>query len=122
MTAPRKPKTQKTAKPEKALREKKLYTLAPWSCRHFPDHSEIEAYVAAAGDWQTIADVRQTAGSSAEEMANFIAHVVNNHDKLIDLLDDMISALEACLACKGLEWSAEYDADIILRRAKAART
>jgi hypothetical protein len=62
--------------------------------------------------------VHTTAGSSAEETANFIAHVVNDYDRLMDLLDEMIGALETCLACEGLDWSAEYEADIVLRRAK----
>src|SRR5271168_2649686 len=108
MTSSSKPKARKAPKPDKALRANKLFTLAPWSCRHYTDHSEIEAYVSAAGDWQTIVDVRLTAGSTAEEMANFIAHVVNDYDRLMDLMDDMISALEACMASKGLDWSAEY--------------
>ena len=60
----------------------------------------------AAGDWQTIADVRQTAGVNAEEMANFIANTVNDHDKLMNILDDMITALETCLDSKALDWSA----------------
>lgn len=119
---PRKTKSTKAATSTRNfVREKALYGLAPWSCKHFHTHSEIEAYLMAAGDWQTVAEVRQSANLSAEEMANYIANVVNDHDKLMNILDDMITALETCLDSKGLDWSAENEVDIVLRRARLMR-
>jgi Fe-S oxidoreductase len=63
----------------------------------------------------------QTAGLSAEELANFIVRVVNDYEAAQILIDNMIAALETCLQCKALDWSAEHDIDITLRRARAFR-
>lgn len=104
-----------------ASKTKPLYAIAPWSCVHHPDHSEIQTYVEAAGDWQTIADVRHTGGFTAETMANFIIRVVNDYEATQHLIDDMIGALETCLECKALDWAAEHDVEIVLRRARAIR-
>lgn len=120
---PRKIKSSKFAAQvnNPVLRAKALYALAPWRCKHYHDHSEIEAYVLAAGAWQSVADVRQNASVNAEEMSNFIAAIVNDHEKLMSILDDMITALETCLESKGLDWSAENEVDIVLRRARQMR-
>jgi hypothetical protein len=65
--------------------------------------------------------VRHTAGFTAEALATFIIGVVNDYEATQSLIDDMIGALETCLECKALDWSAEHDVDIVLRRARAIR-
>lgn len=115
-------KTDKKSKDilKPTVKPKPLYAIAPWSCVHYPDRSEIEAYVEAAGDWEIIAEVRQTAHVAAEATANFIIRVVNDYEKTQHLINEMTAALENCLECEGLNWSAEHDAEVALRRAKQA--
>jgi hypothetical protein len=112
------PKAART--PKTAAKTKPLYPAAPWSCVHRGDHSLIEAHVDAAGDWQTVAEIRNSAHIAAEPTADFIARAVNDYESNQTLIAELIDALELCLACDGLSWEAEHDAEIILARAKAA--
>ena len=112
------PKADK--KPKAAAKPKPLYALAPWSCRRAADHMAIEAYVEAAGDWQKVAQVRQTAFIDAEATANFIVRAVNDYEKNRFSIDELMSALELCLECEGISWEAEHDAEIALARSRAA--
>jgi len=47
-----------------------------WSCTHFGCQSEIEVYVAATDQWETIAVVSAAAGLDAEDIAEFIVKAV----------------------------------------------
>ena len=69
------------AKVEKLPGKKSAYTLLPWSCTHYPNHSEIEAYLLAAGDRQTIAKIHDATGVDAEHLAEFIVRAVNAYEK-----------------------------------------
>lgn len=97
---------------------KPLYAVAPWSYRHYPDRCEIEAYVEASGDWETIVEIRQTAFIDAEVTATFIVHVVNDRERMQNLINEMAAALELCIESKGLTWAAEQAVDVCLSRAK----
>lgn len=93
--------------------------LLPWSCKHQADHSEIEAYVAARGEWETIAVIREAAGVDAEVLSGFIVRVVNNYERNRDLIVQMALALELCITCDGkLTWEAEHEAQVVLNRFK----
>ena len=97
---------------------KPLFSIHPWKCVHKPGiSSKIEAYVEAAGDWQTVATVEQTAFLDAEKIAGFIAKAVNEFGDSRELIGEMASALELCLGCK-LTWEAEREAEILAARAR----
>ncbi len=99
-----------------AARQQK--SLAQWACRHYPSYSEIEAYNMAAGTRQVIAYAARSKDYDAEAVAEFIARAVNNYIEARELIRHMAAALEKCMACKGISWEAEHDADILVRRAE----
>lgn len=119
---PKAHKKVKSSAEQKVAPAKPLFNMQPWSCIHKPgEFSAIEAYVEAVGDWKTIATVPQTAFLDAEKTAEFIAKAVNDRTDMQGLIDEMTEALESCLACDGLTWEAEHDAEILVRRAKERR-
>ena len=99
---------------------KPAYTLEPWSRVHQDGVWKIEAYSMATGKREAIAEIRQSAGFCAEDIAEFIVATVNNLEKERQLIGEMIAALELCLECEGITWEAEHDAEIALRHARAA--
>jgi len=111
------------SKTERKLRlvpkDKALFTVSPWSCVHTQTSSKIEAYVESAGDWETIAEVKDSAGINAEKVTNFIVRAVNAYSQDRSLIAEMAEALEECIACGGkLDFSAEQAAESCIRRAK----
>jgi hypothetical protein len=63
-------------------RARPLYSLHPWQCQHYPDRSDITAYVEASSQWEVVAVVQPTSGVSAETLASLdgIAKLaVNRH-------------------------------------------
>lgn len=106
-------------KPRKTTKNKAIYTFQKWSCIHHANSSEIEAYCMASGKRETIAETHQTSGVSSEAIAEFIVHAVNNIEKQEHLINEMVLVIENCLECDGhLDWSAEHDAEVVLRHAK----
>jgi hypothetical protein len=91
-------------------------TIQPWSCVHQEGKSQIQAYVMATGQHEVLAEIASVPGYTAEAMAEFIVNAVNNFDKRERLIEEMKSALETCLESGGLNWAAEHDADVVLRR------
>ena len=112
------PRTSKRRKTETASKAHALFGLEPLSCRHYPDHSDIEAYVMASGDRQPVAEIKASAYFSAEAAAEFFAKAVNDYARHKSLIAELVAALESCLECKGLDWSAEHDGELALRRAR----
>jgi hypothetical protein len=109
----------KTTKPKNTTRQPKcLYSAHPWKCRYHKDRSEILAYVEASGAWETVADIRPTAGASAETMALFICDIINDNQKSKTLLQEAMEALELCLEEEGLTFSSEQAADSVVTRIK----
>lgn len=106
-------------KNDKKTKTKLAYTIEPWSCVHRSGRSQIEAYVMAAGKRAIVAETFATAGHTAETLAEFIVLAVNSLAGRENLIDEMEAALEICLECGGLNWSAEHDAELALRHAKA---
>jgi hypothetical protein len=104
-------------KAEKKSKTQASATIQPWSCIHQDSKSQIEAYVMATGNREILAEVFPSPGHSAESIAEFIVHAVNEFEKRERLIDSMQAALEICLECKGLAWEAEHDVEIVLRRA-----
>jgi hypothetical protein len=113
-------KTETETAPGAKTDIKALYAISPWSCRRQPDGAVvvIEAYVEAAGDWQPIAVVKQTAFIDAERTAAFIAKAVNDYGSNRTLIAEMAAALTLCLKCSGLTWEAEHEAEILIARAR----
>jgi hypothetical protein len=65
-----------------------------------------------------MADINQSKDFDAEAVAEFIACALNNYNEARELIRHMAAALEKCMACKGISWEAEHDADILVRRAE----
>ena len=100
------------------VRNKPVHTLAPWTCIHHGHRSEIRAYVMAAGEVEVIAKIDQTKSNDAEITASFIARAVNDHEKMRNLIGELIAALELCLTCPDLSWEADREASIVIAYAK----
>ncbi|MER2519938.1 MAG: hypothetical protein ABTQ34_04520 [Bdellovibrionales bacterium] len=54
-----------------------LHATLPWSCTHFGDRSEIEAFIKETGKWETVAEVRAIGDVDAEDVASVIVRAVN---------------------------------------------
>ena len=108
------------SKPRKKLqpvgRENPIQATVPWSCTHFGSQSEIETHVAATGKWETLAEVHAVAGIDAEEIADFIVHVVNKHQKTCALLKEMSLALKGCGDGKGITLKAKQNITALLEQ------
>lgn len=112
-------KTDKSPQARKLALREAAYTMMPWSCNHYPDYSEIEAYIPIAGEWEIIADIHDTKGVDAEVVAGLVARAVNGYDKHLDMIGQMAAALELCLGCDAcLSWEAEHEAQVMLSRAR----
>ena len=98
------------------------YVFMPWSCNHYPERSEIVAYLPGTGKHEVIADVRDGVGIEAEVVAGLIARAVNSYEKNHDMIVQMTAALELCLECEEcLTWDAEHEAQSLLNRVKMMR-
>jgi hypothetical protein len=95
------------------------YVIQPWSCNHLSTRSQIVAYNKAVSQRVIIAETFEMPSYTAQELAEFIIASINNIEKRENLIDEMASALELCLECGGLNWAAEHDAEISLRRARS---
>lgn len=111
------PRTSKQNRPAKQPRQ--FYAVHPWQREHHPDRSGIKAYVEASGEWETILTVHPTSGASAEELAAFVAGIMNDHQGKADLLQDALEALELCLEEDHLTFASEQSADRVVTRIKA---
>lgn len=101
-------------------RKKHKYTIQPWSCVFRDGQWEIEAYSMAFGQREVVATICATRGFSPDRLASFIVGTINSLEKQECLINEMRLALEMCLECDGkLDWSAEHDAEVALRHAKA---
>lgn len=97
---------------------KPRYTAAPWTARHHPNHSEIEAYVEATGNWTTLAEIFDATGVDAEATADFIAYAINAYDVNRALIGELAAALRRCLTSNALGWDAQYGAETAVRKAE----
>jgi hypothetical protein len=97
---------------------KYLYNLFPWVYRPNSEGMTIEAYVEAAGDWQTIAEIKQTAFLDAEVAATYVIKAVNGNEPNRKLIEELAGALELCLTCEGITWEAEQEAEAVLAKVK----
>lgn len=97
---------------------KAALTTEPLSCIHRADKSQIEAYITASGEREIIGEIFSVTGIKAKAIAEFIITAINNIDKREHLIDEMEAALDICLACEGLDWAAEHDAEIALRHSR----
>lgn len=88
----------------------------PWSCNHHRNYSEIESYNVVSGKREVITSIFDGPSVSAESVVEFIALAVNEFGPSRDLVRQMAAALELCMECD-LTWEAEYEADVLLRRA-----
>jgi hypothetical protein len=112
-------KSDKNPKAEKPTNRESAYMMMPWSCNHYPTYSEIETYIPITGNWEIIADIHDTKGVDAEIVTGLITSAVNRYEKHRELIGQMTSALELCLACGDcLSWEAEHEAQTVLNRAK----
>lgn len=99
--------------------KKPCYTIEPWEYVLRQEIWAIEAYSPLTGQREIVAEIPSASGFPAEATAEFIVYAVNTMQQQKRLISEMTLALEMCLECEGLTWSAELDAEIVLRRAKA---
>jgi|GEM_PF-4667716 len=112
-------RAEKKRRAQTLTAQESAYTLRPWSCNHYPNFSEIEAYLPITGDFEIIADVHDSKGVDAEVVAVLITRAVNSYDKNRDTIEQMAAAIELCLGCRErLSWEAEHEAQTILNRAR----
>jgi hypothetical protein len=88
------------------------YPTTEWSCKHYPDHSEIEAY---NGEGRvSFAHLPQTPGLSPRGMAEYIVALANLFALNQSALKQMKAALELCVEDRNISWAAEHEAEIAL--------
>src|SRR6266851_1772305 len=110
----------KSSKPTSAMPSLRQFNAAhPWQCRHKKTRSDIEAYVEASGEWETILTVHPTSGACAETLANYVASIMNEHQSKTDLLQEAMMALELCLEDERLTFTSEQAADRAVTRIRA---
>lgn len=97
-------------------KQRRYYTLHPWQCRHYAEHSEISAYVEASGEYEVVAIIRPTSGASSEALATFIVNLINDNQNNGHLLSDAMATLQLILEEDRLTFSSEQAADAIVNR------
>ncbi len=117
MPKPNTKKSETAATTKKPVGKEAAYLFLPWTCKHYPDRSEIEAYLPGR-DWETIAEIPANPGVDAELIAEFVARTINGTEKSHDLLGQAAYALELCLAGGNITWEAEQEARVVLQRIK----
>jgi hypothetical protein len=96
----------------------KRSALLEWRPLYFRSHAELEAYNMVSGTRQVVAEVVPGRDSSTTNVADYMANSLNDATALHELVQHMALALEHCLTAGTLDWAAEHEADIMLRRAK----
>ena len=87
-----------------------------WALRAQSSIIRIDAFVEKAGEWLTIVTIENHAAIEPARIAEQIIRAVNHEETFRALLDDMAIALESCLACDRLDFTAEHDGEITLSR------
>jgi len=87
-----------------------------WTCHHHAHGSEIEAYVAAVGNIEVIAEVRQAEGMSARANAEVIVRAVNEHEKCRPLLSELADFMEKYLGL--LPEESRREGEFLCRKAR----
>lgn len=96
--------------------KKSAAATTPWACRRQKDGAAIDAYIEGLGEWATVATTVPVATLDPQAVAEQIIRAVNAYENDQELLNEMAAALELCLACDGISWEAEHDAEITLNR------
>jgi len=92
--------------------------LLEWRPLYFRSHAELEAYNMVSGMRQVVAEVLPGQGVNPSSVADYMANSLNDAAALNELVQHMALALEHCMTTGALDWAAEHEADIMLRRAK----
>src|SRR5258708_12877405 len=74
-------RTEKKRRAQTLTAQESSYTLRPWSCNHYPNYSEIEAYLPITGDFEIIADIHDTKGVDAEVVAGAVTPPAKSYAK-----------------------------------------
>lgn len=91
---------------------------APTPWRLSNDGRTIEARPQEGGAWQPIVTLRATKHLDPKANGAFILCAVSDYQKATDMIEAMLSALETCLECERLGFSAEHEAQLCVDRAK----
>ena len=89
---------------------------APWSYQHHDVGSHIHAYIEGLGEWVVVAETQQAGPVNAAKIAEQIVSAVNVSDRYRTLLAEMAAAIDACLDCDGLDFTAEHDGEVTLAK------
>lgn len=103
---------------ETPRKQRNYYSVHPWQCRHNKGNSEIQAYVEASGEWETVAIVNPTSGVSTECLANYICNLINKDREHNILLIDAMNTLELFLTEEQRTFTSEQAAESIVARIK----
>jgi hypothetical protein len=88
---------------------------APWRQRQ--GSALVEAYSPALKSWAVVAEGKDIADLSGRDVAALIVDAVNGRKSNEEVREELVAALEACLDCDGLDFTAEHDAEVALRKA-----
>jgi hypothetical protein len=77
----------------------------------------VEAYSPGLKGWAVVAEGRDTPELTARDVAGLIVGAMNWKKENDDVFDELTAALEACLDCDGLDFTAEHAAEVALRKA-----
>ena len=86
----------------------------PWRQRQ--GSALVEAYSPALKGWAVVAEGKDTA-EFGPDVAALIVGAVNSGKDNEDVRAELVAALETCLECEGLDFAAEHDAEVALRKA-----
>jgi len=107
-------------KPRKVKEFERLYFSYPWQCHHYGDYSELHVYVEKSAAWENLVTIRSSGGLSAEDLAKFICHLVNEHETNRSFLLKAMQALEASLDDNRLSFSSEQGVERAMEAIKKA--
>jgi hypothetical protein len=99
-------------------RDMQFLEAAPWSAVRRSGKAVIEGFVDQTKQWERVADIEASPHVDRRAAADFIVRAVMDYAINRALIMHMAEALEDCLECDGLTWSAEHDAEIMVRRAR----
>jgi hypothetical protein len=96
-----------------------IFRSAPWAADDVGNGARIQAYIESLGEWKVVAETKNARPVNATKIAEQIVRAINDAERSRSLLAEMAAALEACLDCSGLDFTAEHDGEVTLKKYRA---